>query len=233
MSFRSGARRKDEPNQGEATMQKITTFLTYDGRAEEAAELYTSVFENSRILSKSHYGDTGPGEPGSVMTVAFELEGQEFVALNADGDDFTFTPGISLARHLRDPGRGRQLLGEALRGRRAGAVRLAQGQVRRLVADRPASAQRTARRPRPREGQSCDERHAPHGEDRDSRARGGRGGSPRLGRADDRLGGHAPHRRYEVPHRHGPAAVPGLRRALARARGRPPLDARRIRRRAT
>ena len=78
-------------------MQKITTFLTYDGRAEEAAELYTSVFESSRILSKSHYGDTGPGEPGSVMTVSFELEGQEFVALNAGGDDFTFTPGISLA----------------------------------------------------------------------------------------------------------------------------------------
>jgi predicted 3-demethylubiquinone-9 3-methyltransferase (glyoxalase superfamily) len=77
-------------------VQKITTFLTYDGRAEEAAELYTSVFENSRILSKSHYGDVGPGEAGSVMTVSFELDGQEFVALNADGDDFTFTPGISL-----------------------------------------------------------------------------------------------------------------------------------------
>jgi predicted 3-demethylubiquinone-9 3-methyltransferase (glyoxalase superfamily) len=75
-------------------VQKITTFLTYDGSAEEAAELYTSVFENARILSKNHYGDAGPGENGSVMTVTFELEGQQFVALNASG--FTFTTGISL-----------------------------------------------------------------------------------------------------------------------------------------
>src|SRR4051794_6447801 len=78
-------------------MQKITTFLTYDGRAEEAAELYTSVFENSRILSKNHYGETGPGEQGSVMTVSFELDGQEFVALNAGG--FSFAQGISFMVH--------------------------------------------------------------------------------------------------------------------------------------
>ena len=77
-------------------MEKISTFLTYDGSAEEAVELYTSVFENSRIVSTSHYGDAGPGEPGSVMTIVFELEGREFVALNASGDQFAFTPGISL-----------------------------------------------------------------------------------------------------------------------------------------
>jgi predicted 3-demethylubiquinone-9 3-methyltransferase (glyoxalase superfamily) len=75
-------------------MQKIRTFLTYNGSAEEAAELYTSVFEKSRILSKNYYGESGPGEKGSVMTVTFELEGQEYVALNASG--FTFTTGISL-----------------------------------------------------------------------------------------------------------------------------------------
>jgi predicted 3-demethylubiquinone-9 3-methyltransferase (glyoxalase superfamily) len=79
----------------EARVQKITTFLTYDGRAEEAVELYTSVFPNSRILSKSYYGDAGPGDPGSVMSLNFELAGQEFVALNA-GPQFSFAPGISL-----------------------------------------------------------------------------------------------------------------------------------------
>ena len=75
-------------------MQKITTFLTYDGQAEEAAELYTSVFENARILDTSYYTEAGPHEPGSVMTVTFEIEGQQFIALNAEG--FNFSQGISL-----------------------------------------------------------------------------------------------------------------------------------------
>jgi predicted 3-demethylubiquinone-9 3-methyltransferase (glyoxalase superfamily) len=76
-------------------MQKITTFLTYDHRAEEAVELYTSVFENSRIAHTSRYGEGGPGEPGAVMTIAFELEGQPYVALNG-GPSFSFAQGISL-----------------------------------------------------------------------------------------------------------------------------------------
>jgi predicted 3-demethylubiquinone-9 3-methyltransferase (glyoxalase superfamily) len=75
-------------------VQKITTFLTYDGRAEEAAELYTSVFANARILDTSYYTEAGPHEPGSVMTVTFEIEGQQFIALNAEG--FSFAQGISL-----------------------------------------------------------------------------------------------------------------------------------------
>jgi len=75
-------------------VQKITTFLTYDGRAEEAAELYTSVFEDARILSTNYYGEAGPQEAGSVMTVTFEIEGQQFIALNAEG--FSFAQGISL-----------------------------------------------------------------------------------------------------------------------------------------
>ena len=76
-------------------MQKITTFLTFVDQAEEAVEHYTSIFENSRILSKSYYGEAGPGEQGSLMTASFELEGQEFVALNG-GSSFTFSQGISL-----------------------------------------------------------------------------------------------------------------------------------------
>jgi predicted 3-demethylubiquinone-9 3-methyltransferase (glyoxalase superfamily) len=75
--------------------KKITTFLTFDGRAEEAIELYTSVFPDSRITSKSYYGDAGPGEKGNFMTGTFELAGQEFMALNG-GPSFTFAQGISL-----------------------------------------------------------------------------------------------------------------------------------------
>jgi len=75
-------------------MQKITPFLWFDDQAEEAAELYTSIIGNSKILNVSRYGEAGPGEPGSVMTVQFELDGQKFVALNG-GPQFTFNEAIS------------------------------------------------------------------------------------------------------------------------------------------
>jgi predicted 3-demethylubiquinone-9 3-methyltransferase (glyoxalase superfamily) len=74
---------------------KITTFLTFDGRAEEAIEFYTSIFDDSRITSTTRYGDAGPGEKGSFMTGTFQLAGQEFMALNG-GPSFTFAQGISL-----------------------------------------------------------------------------------------------------------------------------------------
>ncbi len=79
-------------------MQKITTHLWYDGKAEEAARLYTSLFKNSKITSISRYAEGTPGEPGSVMTVAFELDGQEFIALNG-GPEFKFTEAMSLLVH--------------------------------------------------------------------------------------------------------------------------------------
>ena len=75
--------------------KKITTFLTFDDRAEEAVDFYTSVFDDSRVLSKSYYGEAGPGEAGSLMTATFQLAGQEFMALNG-GPSFTFSQGISL-----------------------------------------------------------------------------------------------------------------------------------------
>jgi predicted 3-demethylubiquinone-9 3-methyltransferase (glyoxalase superfamily) len=78
-----------------AVKQKITTFLWFDKEAEEAAQFYTSIFKNSRILGVARYGDAGPGPKGSVMTVSFELDGQEFVALNG-GPQFKFTEAISL-----------------------------------------------------------------------------------------------------------------------------------------
>jgi predicted 3-demethylubiquinone-9 3-methyltransferase (glyoxalase superfamily) len=76
-------------------MQKITTFLWYDSQAEEAANFYTSIFKNSKLGKITRYGDAGPGAKGSVLTVSFQLEGQEFVALNG-GAKYKFTPAISL-----------------------------------------------------------------------------------------------------------------------------------------
>ena len=76
-------------------MQKITTFLWFDNQAEEAAQFYTSIFKNSRIVSRKYYGEAGPGVSGSVMGVVFQLDGQDFYALNG-GPVFKFTPAISL-----------------------------------------------------------------------------------------------------------------------------------------
>jgi len=75
-------------------MQKITPFLWYDGNAEEAANFYISIFKNSKMGKISRYGDAGPGPKGSVMSVTFQIEGQEFFALNG-GPQFKFTPAIS------------------------------------------------------------------------------------------------------------------------------------------
>ncbi|MGA2334679.1 MAG: VOC family protein [Terriglobales bacterium] len=78
----------------ENDMQKITPFLWFDGQAEEAANFYTSIFKNSKILNTARYGDAGPGPKGTVMTVTFQLEGQNFMALNG-GPHYTFSPAIS------------------------------------------------------------------------------------------------------------------------------------------
>jgi predicted 3-demethylubiquinone-9 3-methyltransferase (glyoxalase superfamily) len=75
-------------------MQKITPFLWFDNNAEEAVNLYTSLFKDSKIVSVARYGEEGPGPKGTVMTIAFQLEGQEFLALNG-GPVFTFTEAIS------------------------------------------------------------------------------------------------------------------------------------------
>jgi predicted 3-demethylubiquinone-9 3-methyltransferase (glyoxalase superfamily) len=75
-------------------MQKITPFLWFDSKAEEAANFYTSIFKNSKVAGISRYGEAGPGPKGAVMSVTFELDGQKFMALNG-GPQFTFTPAIS------------------------------------------------------------------------------------------------------------------------------------------
>jgi predicted 3-demethylubiquinone-9 3-methyltransferase (glyoxalase superfamily) len=76
-------------------MQKITTFLTFNNQAEEAVNFYTSLFKNSKITSTTRYPESVPGPKGALMTAAFELDGQEFVALNG-GPTFNFSQGISL-----------------------------------------------------------------------------------------------------------------------------------------
>ena len=75
-------------------MQKITPFLWFDGKAEEAMNFYVSIFKNSKVVRVSRYGDAGPGPKGTVMSATFQLDGQDFYALNG-GPQFTFTPAIS------------------------------------------------------------------------------------------------------------------------------------------
>ena len=75
-------------------MQKITAFLWFDSEAEAAAKFYVAIFKNSKVVNVSRYGEAGPGPKGSVMTVEFDLEGQQFVALNG-GPEFKFNESVS------------------------------------------------------------------------------------------------------------------------------------------
>ena len=75
-------------------MQKITPFMWFDNQAEEAANFYTSIFRNSKLVNVAHYGEAGPGPKGSVMIVTFHLDGQEFIGLSG-GPQFKFTEAIS------------------------------------------------------------------------------------------------------------------------------------------
>ncbi len=77
-------------------MQKITPFLWFDNNAEEALNFYTSIFKNSKTLSITRYGEAGPGKKDTVMIATFQLEGQEFIALNG-GPQFKFTEAISFS----------------------------------------------------------------------------------------------------------------------------------------
>ena len=81
--------------------QKIVTNLWFDTEAEEAAEFYTSIFKNSRIVGVSRYTEAGPREAGTVMTVDFELDGQRFTGING-GPEFKFTEAISLLINCED-----------------------------------------------------------------------------------------------------------------------------------
>ena len=82
-------------------MQKITPFLWFDNNAEEALNFYTSIFKNSKIVNARRWGKGAPGPEGSLMTATFQLEGQEFMALNG-GPMFKFTEAISLFISCQD-----------------------------------------------------------------------------------------------------------------------------------
>jgi predicted 3-demethylubiquinone-9 3-methyltransferase (glyoxalase superfamily) len=81
-------------------MQKITPFLWFNGDAEHAAKFYTSIFPKSKIRKVTRYGDAGPGQRGSVMTVEFEIAGQKFIALNGDSQ-FKFNESVSFMVHCK------------------------------------------------------------------------------------------------------------------------------------
>lgn len=82
-------------------MPQITPNLWFDTQAEQAAAFYTSVFPNSEIRATSYYGEAGPGPAGTVLSVAFSLDGQDFLALNG-GPQFTFDEAISFAIMCKD-----------------------------------------------------------------------------------------------------------------------------------
>ena len=81
-------------------MQKITSMLWFDGKAEEAAKFYVSIFKNSKMGKVVRYGDAGPGPKGSVMVASFEVEGREFTALNG-GPQFKFNESVSFVVHCK------------------------------------------------------------------------------------------------------------------------------------
>jgi predicted 3-demethylubiquinone-9 3-methyltransferase (glyoxalase superfamily) len=98
-------------------MKKITPFLWFNGNAEEAMNFYVSVFKNSKVLGVTRYGDAGPGPKGTVMTANFELNGQEFVALNG-GPQFTFSPAVSFVAHCESQQEVDELWGKLSAGGR-------------------------------------------------------------------------------------------------------------------
>jgi predicted 3-demethylubiquinone-9 3-methyltransferase (glyoxalase superfamily) len=83
--------------------QTITTYLWFNGKAEEAVQFYTSIFPSSQVTRVARWGEGGPAPAGSIMTIAFELDGQGFIALNG-GPEFAFTPAISLLVTCRTQG---------------------------------------------------------------------------------------------------------------------------------
>ena len=140
--------------------QKIAPCLWFDDQAEAAAKFYTGIFRNSRIVKITRYGKAGQevhgGKPGSVLTVAFELDGQPFTALNG-GPVFKFNEAISLQVFCDTQEEVDYYWEQALRRRRAegAAVRLAEGPVRRVVAGRAGRAHRDDRATRTRRGPSA------------------------------------------------------------------------------
>ena len=162
------------------TKQKITPCLWFDTQAEEAANFYISVFKNSRIKHVSRYGKAGREvhgkEAGSVMVVEFEIDGQTFTALNG-GPHFKFNEAVSFQVSCETQAEIDHFWSRLSQGGQEGPLRLAEGQVRRLLADRPVGAAADDDRRRRRNGGPGHERGSEDEKVRSRRAQ------PRLCRA--------------------------------------------------
>jgi len=155
-------------------MSEITPFLWFDTEAEEAANLYTSVFPNSKILDVTRYSSAGPGAEGTVMTVSFELGGQKFVALNG-GPQHKFSEAVSFVVNCQDQDDVDTFWAKLSEGGEEGPCGWAQGQVRSVLADRSDGATQVADGSRRREGSAGDGGDDADEEDPDRRAGAGRG----------------------------------------------------------
>ena len=157
-------------------MQKITPMLWFDDQAEDAAKLYTSLFDDAKILNVSHYGEAGPGEAGSVMTVEFELEGQKFVGLNGGPAHYGFTEAVSFVVNCETQEEVDKFWDALTDGGEEGPCGWLKDRFGLSWQITPTALPRAADGSRPREGEPRDERDAADEEDRDRRARARGGG---------------------------------------------------------
>src|SRR4051812_3295099 len=117
-------------------MQKITPFLWFDGKAEEAMIFYTSIFKDSKLVNMMRYGEAGPGTKGSIMSATFQLHDQEFIAFN-DGTHFTFSSAISLFVNCETQAEVDELWEKLSERGEKKQMRLAARQIWRDAANRP------------------------------------------------------------------------------------------------
>ena len=134
------------------TQQRITPCLWFNFNAEEAVAHYCAIFEDARIEKIAHYGPHQPGPEGAVMTILFSIEGQRFLALNG-GPQFPFTSAISLIVNCDNQAEVDDYWERLSEGGAKGPLRLADRQVRRIVADRAARTARIVDKRRRRTGE--------------------------------------------------------------------------------
>ena len=135
---------------------RITPFLWFDSNAEEAVDFYLTVFKNSRRLDELRTIDDRRGPKGSILTIAFELDGQKFTALNG-GPMFKFTEAVSFVVRCDSQQEVDDYWSKLSAGGSESSVRLAQGQVRPFLADRARAAARTHQTPEGDAGHAADE----------------------------------------------------------------------------
>ena len=188
-------------------MPRITPNLWFDTEGEEAAGFYVSVFPNSRITNVSHYGEAGPRAAGTVLTVEFVLDGQEFTAING-GPKFTFDEAISLLIDCADQDEIDHYWASSARAA-GGPVRMAEGPVRAVLAGRPGALAELLSDP---DAGPRPARHAGDARDEEDRCR-----SALRGRGPDLTRVSAAVRKSAAVQHHRE-----VRQRLRRADGRPP-----------